>query len=96
MNNDDFWGLGQELGSSILDHLKAVQGCLTKTSGKGIAIIKIGGNEHMYNHLHLSYRHNGPEFSKVSQLVERGANQTIYMLVKTQSLAHKNAQITEG
>ena len=32
----------------------------------------------------------------VSELVETGVNQTIYMLVKTQSLAQRNAQITEG
>ena len=44
-----------------------VQGCLSKIGEKGIAVIKMGGNERMHNHLDLSYGHNGLEFSNVPQ-----------------------------
>ena len=42
----------------------------------------------MNNHLQLSRAHNGPEFRNVPQLVERGVNQIINMLVDTQSPVH--------
>ena len=38
---------------------------------------------------------NGPEFSSVSELVAIGVNQTSYMLVQTQTLAHSLQSITE-
>lgn len=37
-----FGGLGQMLGSSILDHLQAVQRSLFKAGEKAIAIVKTG------------------------------------------------------
>lgn len=44
------------------------------------------------NHFHLSYGYNGQHwFSSVSQVVEKEEKQTIYMLVMTQSLVHRNA-----
>lgn len=53
----------------------------------------MGENERMYNHVHLSYRHNEPEFNIVSKLMKTGANQTIAMLVKIQSLSQRNSKI---
>lgn len=51
----------------------------------------------MNNHFQLSWRHNEPEFSNVPQLVEKGANQTSNMLVKTQNLIHRiHTYITPG
>lgn len=41
----------------------------------------------------LSYGHNEPKFSNTAQLVETGANKTIQMLVKAQSLVHRNASM---
>lgn len=59
-----FGGPGQKLGSSILNHLQAVYGCLAKAGEKGVAVIVMGGNKPMYDHFQLSSGHNGPEFSE--------------------------------
>lgn len=48
------------------------------------AVIRMGGNECVYNNLHNCYGQSGPEFSIVSQLVDTGANQTIYIWRKPQ------------